>query len=147
MSLAPEQVAQLLRPINPRRIFIDSNGCWIWRGAIGHNGYGVAWIGRAKQWRVHRWTYTNAYGPIPGEAEIDHLCRVRACCNPAHLEAVTRAENARRGVWPNAQKTHCPQGHPYTPDNVYLSKKGSRTCRTCALERARLQKLRRKAAA
>jgi len=73
------------------------------------------------------------------------LCRNRACCNPAHLEPVTRAENVRRGMgganW--AAKTHCPQGHPYDDENTYVNPRGSRNCRTCATESAKRYRARR----
>jgi hypothetical protein len=92
-----------------------TDGCWIWRGALNHGGYGVFTPTRgAKQWRVHRLAYTLAVGPIPDGYEIDHLCFTRACVRPSHLEVVTALENTRRKV---AQKTHCAQGHPWTPDN------------------------------
>jgi hypothetical protein len=73
---------------------------------------------------------------------IDHLCRRPLCCNPLHLEAVTMRENLMRGNgWSgrNARKTHCPQGHPYSPENTSV-RDGSRHCRTCHRERERARK-------
>jgi hypothetical protein len=105
---------------------------------------------------AHRKAYTDAFGPIPEGLEIDHLCRVRHCVNPDHLEAVTHVENMRRAheVWgftswgaqANAGKTHCPQGHEYTEANTYARQRGSRDCRTCMRERAHARYLRTKAA-
>lgn len=72
--------------------------CWIWRRGI-HHGYGIL----ASGIRAHRAYYEARYGPIPGGLELDHLCRVKTCVNPDHLEAVTHAENVRRG--PNVKLT------------------------------------------
>lgn len=69
--------------------------CWIWTGQINPDGYG--WFGLAgKNELVHRYVYEMLVGPIPEGLEIDHLCMVRPCLNPPHLEAVTHAENTRR---------------------------------------------------
>ena len=82
---------------------------------------------------AHRLAYQSFYGPIPDGLVIDHLCRNRTCCNPAHLEAVTNRENTLRGVgFPalNDAKTHCPQGHEYAGEKLYVWK-GKRFCRAC----------------
>ena len=71
--------------------------CWIWQGALGVGGYG-ALHREGRTQRAHRWMYKQFVGPIPEGAELDHLCRVRACVNPAHLEPISRAENVRRGL-------------------------------------------------
>lgn len=73
-----------------------TDSCWIWSGAIHGNGYGVfRWNGRNGQ--AHRFSYEAHKGAIPVGLVIDHLCRVRNCVNPDHLEAVTQGENLRRG--------------------------------------------------
>jgi hypothetical protein len=77
-------------------------------------------------------------GPIPDGLVIDHLCRVRHCVNPAHMEPVTDRENVFRGF---AAITHCPKGHEYTADNTYIPPStGSRECRRCRAEQRRKYK-------
>jgi len=114
-------------------------GCWLWVGALLRSGgYGaVRWNGGAA--RAHRVAYEELVGRIPEELELDHLCRVRCCVNPEHLEPVTHAVNLLRGVGTAIQikrnKTHCPRGHEYNADNTYNAPHGGRNCRTCLREK------------
>ncbi len=71
--------------------------CWIWQMSTIHNGYGMK-SHEARMTMAHRFMYERLVGPVPDGLELDHLCRVRECCNPDHLELVTPAENQRRGI-------------------------------------------------
>jgi hypothetical protein len=86
-------------PIERFKRFTDvgSEDCWLWRGTIDGNGYGRFFVS-GRPVRAHRWAYEYWCGRIPRRLEIDHLCRVRHCVNPWHLEAVTHPENVRRGL-------------------------------------------------
>lgn len=107
---------------------------------------------RKRQWLAHRASYTMHVGEIPEGLTIDHLCRVRSCVRPEHLEPVTLIENLRRAeVWARraAQQralTHCPSGHPYEGANLRITKDGTRSCRACARRHSKDSKLRRLAA-
>lgn len=75
---------------------VPESGCWIWMGELNRNGYGrVAFGGKRRM--VHRLVYTLLVRAVADELVHDHLCRVRCCCNPAHLEPVTVQENTLRG--------------------------------------------------
>lgn len=71
--------------------------CWIWQLAKTRNGYGFVREPEGKMVYAHRCYYERVHGPIPDDRQVDHLCRVRACVNPDHLELVTARENIRRG--------------------------------------------------
>lgn len=108
--------------------------CWLSAGSI-KDDYAVVYANR-KRYRLHRVVYENLVGEIPKGLELDHLCRVKRCINPAHLEPVTHQINVERGNSGknNSAKTHCPEGHEYTTENTHIGRKGKyvmRGCRTC----------------
>lgn len=123
---------------------VDTSGpCWLWTGARTGAGYGKLYRnGRAVE--AHRVAYELFVGPIPPGLDLDHLCRNRACVNPAHLEPVTRSVNLRRGAVGrsgataiNRGKTHCKRKHEFTPENTVVDRRGRRNCRICKRDAAR----------
>jgi hypothetical protein len=118
---------------------IDASGpCWLWTGAKSIGGYGVINRGRRGDGNamVHRLVWELLVGPVPEGFDLDHLCRVRACCNPDHLEPVTRAENVARGAWRAGlgRVTSCKHGHLFTPENTKSEGRRGRACRTCCID-------------
>jgi len=119
--------------------FYNGSPCWEWAACLNRGGYGQFKYKRETSLAAHRRIYQWFVGTIPDGLELDHLCRVRHCVNPAHLEAVTHRENGLRGQSPvalAAQQTHCANGHPFTPENTYIFRKASgeirqRACKIC----------------
>lgn len=126
-----------------------SGDCWLWNGDKNHAGYGRFSIKR-KKYLAHRVSFRVSGNEIKEDMVLDHLCRVRNCVNPAHLEQVTHRENTLRGDggWATgrtyAARTHCPNGHEYVPENVY-SARGMRECKVCRNTAAREYQRRRRA--
>lgn len=140
------------------RVELQSDGCWRWPGAIDSTGYGrISWsLGNRRMiYRpVHRVLYIALRGPIPAGLDLDHLCHDpkscapqpasecphRRCCNPDHLDPVSRQANLLRGGTVVADRraiTHCPNGHPYTDANTLTSSSNQRQCKECTYERNR----------
>lgn len=133
-----------LRVLN--RIDISEPGCWIWPGAHTPNGYGMVqasppYADRPKPLLVHRVMYQHFMGEIPKGLEIDHLCRVRLCCNPTHLEPVTRRVNVLRGA--SVRGDSCPRGHAY-PENIRVKGNGNIYCIKCDYARCKAYRARKK---
>lgn len=129
-------------PFSARRP--DLGKCWLWKPNSSVGGYGQFSL-EGKPTLAHRASYVLFVKPIPPGLTIDHLCCVRSCIRPTHLEAVTRVENLRRmrawddfvnqGAEFQRGKKRCPSGHKYTPENTRITKEGKRACRTCERER------------
>lgn len=122
-----------------------NTGCWLWIGNIDTGtGYGRLWAPGRRSLLAHRFSYTLHIRQIPRGLQLDHLCRVRSCVSPQHLEPVTIQENLRRGLGTTAAtaarvknalaKTHCKTGHLYSDTNTFIANDGSRGCRQCHRE-------------
>ena len=121
----------------PKFIINETTGCWEWQASM-NKGYGQFYRGGSRQDAIlrgaHRVSYEHWIGPVPDGLDLDHLCRVRRCVNPDHLEPVTRRENLLRGPTipaGNLSKLECAQGHAFDADNTYISPDGARVCRAC----------------
>lgn len=131
-----------MHPVTTADIFVGkiqkTDSCWFWKGHINTLGYGRIGI-LNKNYAAHRISYQLFKGKIPNGLTLDHLCRVRHCVNPQHLEAVTSAVNTLRGNAPSAinkRKTYCINGHELKGRNIYFySKEKSygpfRCCKLC----------------
>jgi hypothetical protein len=83
---------------------IKTESCWLWTGLKGYNGYGrVRWNGREVY--VHRLIYEQLKTSIPSNLFCDHICKVRECCNPEHIDIVTQKENNNRSMRKRDLKT------------------------------------------
>ena len=117
--------------------------CWQWTGGTIPDGYGSFHLAPLKRVASHRYAWESLRSPIPNGLTIDHLCQNKRCVNPEHMEVVTRGENTLRAVdigAKNRNKTHCANGHEFTPENTRMApRKGRvhRRCRKCDRERER----------
>jgi hypothetical protein len=113
----------------------ELGSCWLWIAGSSQNGYGLFWWDGSMKY-AHRVAFEQLVGSVPAGLDLDHLCRVRDCVRPAHLEPVTRRENLVRGngfIARQARQTTCRRGHDFdTVDTL-----GRRVCRTCANENRR----------
>lgn len=133
MYIADMTNAMLLNRVE----MVTESGCWIWLGCIESYGYGrvsARHNGKAEHRYAHRVFYLRFKGEIKPPLLIDHLCRVRCCVNPDHLELVTNRDNILRGIGLtaiNARKTHCMRGHVLDGDNLYITPRKGRVCKIC----------------
>ena len=133
-------------PVPDRRP--DLGECWIWRAWVDRTtGYGL-WTyvedDRKVTTTAHAFAYRVTYGAPPVGLHHDHLCHVRTCCRPSHLEAVTQAENNRRSP-KLARRTECKRGHSYA-EHGYTYPSGAVACRTCNRDAQRAWRSRRRLA-
>jgi len=124
----------------PERFWLyveKTDTCWLWKGKID-DGYGRFWI-IDKLYLTHRLIYAVLKNKLQNNSQIDHLCKIRNCCNPEHLEEVTGRENTRRGLAKkyNTDPSKCPYGHVYdhkipgkAEGSVYM------VCKTCQKKRS-----------
>lgn len=132
------------------RVVVDeTSDCWVWVGSRGRDGYGRTRVRESSQ-LAHRVAFATWAEPLRKGLQLDHLCRVRSCINPKHLEQVTARENVRRGVAPpavQAKRTVCVRGHPLNgPDaRLYAGQAGKhRQCIVCRAIRDHARYRRRK---
>ncbi len=118
------------------KVRIEDNGCWVWTGARDANGYGNISIDD-KVCSTHRVAYELFVGPIPEGRHLHHKkkegCTSTSCLNPAHLEVLTPKDHMAEHPREVVLKTHCINGHEFTPENTYQTK-GQRHCRICTKE-------------
>ena len=122
---------KLMQRVEP----VTESGCWIWLGSVTEKGYGRVCFG-GKYRKAHRLFYESTFGEIRKGLVIDHICRVRCCVNPHHMQPVSNEENVSRGYSFSALKsrqTHCKYGHVLDGDNIYRpkSRPTRRLCRAC----------------
>jgi hypothetical protein len=115
--------------------YVDqTDDCWLWAGALKDDGYARFNVGGQSIY-VHIFSYKTFVGDYDNNLQLDHLCSVRHCVNPDHLEPVTQQINTSRAA--HATRTHCRYGHPYSGDNLYVNPAGSRACKACHKARSR----------
>ena len=124
-----------------------NSGCWLWEGFCDKDGYGRFWTGTTTRF-AHRFSYERNFGQVQAGLDLDHLCGVRCCVNPGHLQPVDHAENVRRGKGgPGLQRkklSHCRRGHSYDQENTY--RYGTeRFCRECRRMNVREQMAKKRA--
>lgn len=142
-------MGRICRPRRPLGDIIKKkdNGCWDWT-ASKTKGYGQLVRNRRHQ-LAHRAIYELFNPKIPAGNVLHHKCENKSCVNPDHLQPLTQRQNILRGNGASAKnktKTHCPKGHEYKGDNIYLrpDRPTHRQCKKCLSEKARIYYLKRR---
>lgn len=123
---------------------MTERGCMEWQGFCHpQKGYGQIGMKDSKNEPTHRVVYRGVRGPIPAGWDICHTCDNPPCCNPLHLFAAPRVANLidmrNKGRNRQTQKTHCPHGHPYSGENLWIDSRGWRHCKACGLARSQTE--------
>lgn len=133
VAAVPERFWSKVDKHGPVPAYAPSLGpCWIWTAAQ-ITGYGIFWMNGHNVF-AHRLLYEAERGSVPDGLQLDHLCRIRNCVRPDHLEPVTALENQLRGngfAAVNLAKTHCPKGHQFNRIPACGRRRPRRACSTC----------------
>ncbi len=150
-SMSAERAEWLERFMSRVTVEPGPAGCWLWSGSLNKGGYGsYGYKGRTRN--AHRVSWELHVGDVPAGLDLDHLCRVRRCVEPGHLEPVSRSENLRRGDSGKHNrevalaKVSCSKGHPLDDANTYVDPRGRRSCKTCRVLATREWRTRNKEA-
>jgi len=133
----PESVE---RRFKDKLLLSPDTDCIVYTGADRSDGYKGFYITHKRQVLAHRLAYELFVGETTPGLVINHICGNRACCAPNHLEEITQYENSEKGhSWD--RKTHCVNGHEYSPDNTYWRTNAGgyrvQRCKTCTLSQNR----------
>ena len=137
------------------KIDVDEHSdCWLWTGGVVSSGYGLfslSGLTASGGAGAHRVAYLLAVGPIEDGLEVHHKCGVKLCCNPAHLETLSRSSHIDKTPGcvgyinrERAADTHCVHGHEYTPENTayrYTASKTGRYCKQCRVAQSEAKKI------
>lgn len=139
MPLIAKPTGILQAPLSRVELFCSkvkvTESCWLYEGYVNPGGYGQFAI-KGSSRRAHRIMWELVGRKVDPTLQLDHLCRVRNCVNPDHLEQVTGKVNSLRGLTVTAEnfnKSYCIHGHPFTPKNMVkgITRSYERRCRTC----------------